>query len=119
MSHRFVIRTLAAIAALGSVVVSQDASAQRYSQRELDYYCSLGSQTPRSYLPYCGGRGGGGYGGGHRYAAPPQPRYYEPAPDYGYWSGRRLRQDELAYYCSMGSQTPRSLRGYCSRYGYW
>ncbi len=41
--------------------------ANAYTARELQYYCSLGSQTPRSIRPYCGG----GYA--------PQ---YQPAPQY-------------------------------------
>ena len=72
----------------------------------------LGSQTPRSIRPYCGG---GGYE--PRY----ERRYVEPRyeqPDYGYYGGRRLQRDELAYQCSMGYQTPRSLRRYCDQYGY-
>ncbi len=109
MLYRNVIRTVAALAALGGITISQDAFAQRYSPGELQYYCSLGSQTPRSIRPYCGG-----------YAPRYVPgRYYAPGPDYGWYGNRRLRQDELAYYCSFGSQTPRSLRSYCVRFGYW
>jgi hypothetical protein len=112
MSYRTVIRTVAALAVLGGVTMSQDAFAQRYSPEDLQYYCSLGSQTPRSIQPYCGG----GYA--PRYAPAPQ-RYYEPEPDYGWYGNRRLRRDDLAYYCGMGSQTPRSIRRYCAQYGYW
>lgn len=36
--------------------------------------------------------------------------------DYGRSYGRR---GSLAYYCSLGSQTPRSLRNDCRRAGYW
>jgi hypothetical protein len=112
MLYRYIIRIIAAAAALGGIMISQDASAQRYSAQELQYYCSLGSQTPRSMRPYCGG------GGGYRYAPPPRVEYV-PQEDYGWYGSRRLRRDDLAYYCSMGSQTPRSLRGQCARYGFW
>jgi len=52
----------------------------------------MGSQTPVSIRPYCGGRGA--------------PRnYYRPQ--------RQLSREEIDYYCSQGSQTPVSVRPYC------
>jgi len=78
------------------------------SREEIDYYCSQGSQTPASVRPYCGGGYRGGFGG----FAPDED------DDGGnfFYQGRRLSQGEVQYYCSMGSQTPLSLRRYCGRY---
>src|SRR5688572_28165101 len=112
MSYRHLIRAVAALAILSGITVSQEASAQRYSAQELNYYCSLGSETPRTIRPYCG------RGGGYEPRHVPRREYHDPEPDYGSYGGRRLRRDDLAYYCSMGSQTPRSIRRYCGQYGY-
>jgi len=36
-----------------------------------------------------------------------------------YYSGRYEDRRSLRYYCSLGNQTPRSLRDDCRRAGYW
>lgn len=85
------------------------------SCEELAYYCSMGSQTPLSIRRYCGGGGGGYYRDGYNQ----RPNY-----DRGYGSGYGRRSGwgcrgsdlscrELQYYCSMGSQTPLSVRRFC------
>ena len=64
--------------------------------------------------PYCGG----GYQS-HREYVPHQP-HYRPGPSYGYQPYKReLSEHEIRYYCSLGSQTPISVREDCVRYGYW
>ncbi|MGE3148506.1 MAG: hypothetical protein AB7K04_05500 [Pseudorhodoplanes sp.] len=53
-------------------------------------------------------------------AQPGTPYYRGGGPRYRQWDGnRRLGREELRYYCSMGSQTPVSVRRDCVRYGYW
>jgi hypothetical protein len=80
------------------------------SRAEVAYYCSLGDQTPISVRSTCirlgiggWGRGGGGrgYDGGYG----------------GRGGNRSLSNDEIAYYCSLGSQTPISVRSTCIRRG--
>lgn len=44
----------------------------------------------------------------------PRPQYYPDRPE-----GRRDGRRSLRYYCSLGNQTPRSLRDDCRRAGYW
>ncbi len=92
-----------------------EANAQRgLTPDQIRYYCSMGSQTPVSVRPYCGG---GGYRG-PRHAPGP----YGGPPPYGggyYRESRPLSPSELQYYCSMGAQTPVSARADCVRHGYW
>lgn len=93
---------------------SFDAVAQRqgygcrgsgYSCGELAQLCSMGNQTPYSVRPYCGG-------GGPRYR-----RRDDDDDDYGVigtgcrGSGYSCR--ELRQLCSMGNQTPYSVRPFC------
>jgi len=50
----------------------------------------------------------------------PQQPHYRPGPSYGYQPYKReLSEHEIRYYCSLGSQTPISVREDCVRYGYW
>ena len=93
-------RILAAALAVTFLGVVPAAQAQ-YSPQELQYYCSMGSQTPNSVRPYCGGYHG--------------PIYRDR--DYGYYGHHRLSWEEIRYYCGMGSQTPVSLRPTCIRAG--
>ena len=88
----------------------------QYSPDQLRYYCSLGSQTPISVRPYCGGARAPQYLR-QDYRAP-YADYDDGDNDYGRRS-RPLSQQELRYYCSLGGQTPVSARAACVRYGYW
>lgn len=97
------VSALALIAAFGCMTT--EAAAQGLSESQLRYYCSLGSQTPVSVRPYCGG----GYRGPQRYR-----REYDDDDDYQ--PQRRLSRREIDYYCSLGSQTPVSVRHLCGRY---
>ena len=94
------VRAVAFAVAFLSIVPAAKA---QYSPQELQYYCSLGSQTPISVRPYCRDYRG--------------PVYRDRS--YGYYGHRRLSWDEIRYYCSLGSQTPISLRNTCIRTGLW
>ena len=72
---------------------------------DLNYYCSLGSQTPVSVRPFCDDDRRGR-----------RHRDRDRGDDYE-GSSRRLSYDELRYYCSLGNQTPRSMRDKCRREG--
>ena len=45
----------------------------------------------------------------------PGTQPYQAAPTIERREGRR----SLRYYCSLGSQTPRTMRNDCRRAGYW
>lgn len=107
-----VTRIAFAVSILSLMLGAGEVNAQPYSAGQLRYYCSLGAQTPRSVRPYCGGYAPR-YSPPPRYAPAPAPRYY------GYYNNRGLSRSELAYYCSLGSQTPYSVRRYCGQYGFW
>lgn len=73
----------AILVALFGCALSVDAKA--FSPGELQYYCSLGSQTPRSVRPYCGGyapryQGAPRYRGRERYGNP-DFNYYNLDPN--------------------------------------
>ena len=105
-------RTLGLMAAtclFGLASSSAMAQVNGLSEGQIRYYCSLGSQTPISVRPYCGG-----YRGGYRPSRQPPPEY-----GYGYETQRELSPRELRYYCSLGDQTPVSARADCVRYGFW
>ncbi len=96
----------------GALLLSlTSASENVWSQRgltpaQIQYYCSLGAQTPISVRPYCGGTGAGLLAAALMLGG-----------ECGYQ--RPLSPAELQYYCSQGSQTPVSVRNDCIRYGYW
>jgi len=80
----------------------------------LDYQCSLGDQTPYSLRRYCG-REDAPY---RRYREGAPYRRYD-GPSYGEYRGRGMSYEELRYQCSLGDQTPVSLRRTCVQSGLW
>ncbi len=91
------------ITTASAVIVYVSAAEAQYTRQQLQYYCSMGSQTPVSVRPYCRGYHG--------------PVYREQ--DFGYYGGRRLSYEELQYYCGLRSQTPISVRRDCRRMDLW
>lgn len=122
---------------LASAWLTGEANAQGYGCRssgvsceDLQYYCGLGDETPYSVRRFCNRRWGGpSY-------APPSDRYPvqsyrqddgESYPDIepddeeeqAYIPPSRSSYRELRYLCSLGQQTPHSVRRSCVRFGFW
>ncbi len=94
----------AALIAFAGAAGSVEANAQDY--------CNMGSQTPNSMRAYCANRGSGYERRSQNYN---EDRGYRQR-EYGY--EERGQRRSLAYYCGLGDQTPRSMRGECRRAGY-
>jgi hypothetical protein len=126
----------------------RDCRGSRMSCEDLRYYCGMGDQTPDTVRRFCGADFEPRYEPRYQPRAEPRydprygsndqqqeqadrrydPRYqaeadddepqdYEPPGQESQpprWSYR-----ELQYYCSLGSQTPRSMRRHCFRFGLW
>ena len=130
---------IAAVAiTLASVWLPDAANAQAYGCRgsnlsceDLQYYCSLGDQAPYSIRRFCGGRRDSPAYGPPSDRYPVQsdrrnygvPRYQDIEPDdeeeQAYVPPPRNNYRELRYYCSLGDQTPYSMRQSCVRFGFW
>lgn len=113
------LKVLLAVAALG-LLPPDPAGAQVSDQ------CNLYPQSPGcpQYRPGQGYERNPRVGGTYPWEAPryypPGPQYYRQAPQYyQYAPQRRSGRRDLQYYCSLGDQTPYSIRGECRRYGYW
>lgn len=121
-SMRFSYWSLAVAGLIAIVASTASAQVQGYGCRgsgyscgELSRLCSLGSQTPYSVRPYCGGRSSrhrdyDDYGGR-------SPRYRDYDDDGGRIGtgcrGSGYSCSQLRYYCSLGRQTPYSVRPFC------
>jgi hypothetical protein len=98
--------SLAALVLLGSVSM---AHAQSY--RDWERSCNQGRETPYSIRGQCARMGLGGWGESRGYR---EPRGWDGGP-----VREPRRRDDLGYLCSLGRETPYSVRSQCRRYGYW